>query len=66
MTQREARDIIQKAYEDLTAIYRKAHPLPDLRNTSESELNEYLDRQDSFVNSEIMRIVPQNVRDSAI
>ena len=66
MTKKEARDIIQKAYEDLTAIYRKTHPLPDLRNTSEAELNEYLDRQDSFVNSEIMRIVPQDVRDFAI
>lgn len=66
MTKKEARDIIQKAYEDLTTIYRKTHPLPDLRNTSESELNEYLDRQDSFVNSEIMRIVPQEVRDFAI
>lgn len=66
MTQKQARDIIQKAYEDLTAIYRKTHPLPDLRITSEAELNEYLDRQDSFVNSEIMRIVPQDVRKIAI
>lgn len=66
MTQKEARDIIQKAYEDLTRIYRKSHPLPDLRFTSDDELNEYLDRQDSFVNAEIFRIIPEDVRKIAI
>lgn len=66
MTKKEARDIIQKAYEDLTTIYRKTNPLPDLRTTPESELNEYMDRQDAFVNSEIMRIVPQDVRNFAV
>ena len=58
--------IIQKAYEGLTTIYRKTHPLPDLRTTPESELNEYMDRQDAFVNAEIFQIIPEDVRKSAI
>lgn len=66
MTKKEARDIIQKAYEDLTRIYRKSHPLPDLMSTSDDELNAYLDRQDAFVNAEIFRTIPEDVRKSAI
>lgn len=66
MTQKEARDIIQRAYEDLSKIFRKTHPMPDLRFTSEEELNEYLDRQDAFVNAEIFRIIPEDVRKIAI
>ena len=66
MNQKQARDILQRAYEDLSKIFRKTHPMPDLRFTSEDELNEYLDRRDSFVNAEIFRTIPEDVRKIAI
>lgn len=66
MTKQEARAIIQKHYEDLTKVFRSAHPLPDLRKVSESDLNAYLDEQDAFVNAEIFRLVPAEVRQLAV
>ena len=66
MTKQEARAIILKHYEELTKVFRSVHPMPNLREVSESDLNSYIDKQDAFVNAEIFRLIPEEIRHLAV
>lgn len=67
MDQQKARQIIQQHYEKLAAVYRITHPLPvHLIGKDETALNKYLDEQDAWINSEIFRLVPEDVRRAAV
>jgi hypothetical protein len=63
MTKKQARAVIQKAYEYYTRIFRKARPLPDINDPG---LDAYLNEQDAFVNAEIFRNIPADIRKKAV
>ena len=63
ITKQEARDMIVKTTQLLSKVYRISNPLPI---HDESALNEHLDRELDFVNSELRKLIPEKIRKLAV